>query len=88
MKEQIEKIILETLVIENKQSIHHAVDKISEYAKQQAVEFTEHLTTMNVQRIGKDSGWEIHGLAENGMFPIMTTEELYELFIQEQSKTK
>ena len=61
---------------------------MDEYAKQQAVEFTEHLTTMNVQRIGKDAGWEVHGLAENGMFPIMTTEELYELFIQEQSKGK
>lgn len=28
MKERIERAILETLVVENKQSIHHAVDKI------------------------------------------------------------
>lgn len=28
MKERIKRAILETLVVENKQSIHHAVDKI------------------------------------------------------------
>lgn len=42
MKKRIERAILETLVVENKQSIHYAVDKISSI-------FQEHLKTSTKQ---------------------------------------
>ena len=83
MKKQIEKIILETLVIENKQSIHHAVDKIDNLIKQQAVGLFKKLEQSN----------EL--LREANIYlqdsPFTRADELQneiENFIQEQSKPK
>lgn len=50
-------------------------------------EFLEWITTMNVERIGKEAGWEVHALGENGMCPVMTTTELREYWLTTRGNT-
>lgn len=80
MKTEIEKIILETLVIENKQSIHHAVDKIDNLI----IDLLEWASSNGYEYYNEDCIWAKDGILTN----ICTSTELLELFIKKQYKTK
>ena len=48
-----------------------------------AEEFVEWMVTMDVQRIGKSVGWEVHKLADNGLVPLLPTKELIQFYINQ-----
>ena len=53
---------------------------IDNYEENDAAEFLEWITTMEVDRIGETAGWQVDKLNDGHFSPIMTSKELYELF--------
>ena len=53
---------------------------IDNYEENDAAEFLEWITTMEVDRIGATAGWQVDKLNDGYFSPIMTSKELYELF--------
>tara|TARA_R110002126_G_scaffold68046_5_gene172106 strand:- start:1631 stop:1936 length:306 start_codon:yes stop_codon:yes gene_type:complete len=52
----------------------------------EAAEFLEWITTMDVDRIGATAGWQVDKLNDGFFSPIMTSQELYELFKQQKKE--
>lgn len=63
-------------------NIHDAMD---EYSRQMAIAFAEWMVKRTVRPIGKNL-WEDHGNAGDGGCPVVTTEQLYNLFLEQDNK--
>jgi hypothetical protein len=63
---------------ERRQAYAQAI--IDNYEENDAAEFLEWITTMEVDRIGATAGWHVDKLNDGHFSPIMTSKELYELF--------